>query len=186
MWDGFGGRPTSEFLYGCVMARQVALLRGINVGPTTAVPMAGLKASFEALGLTDVVTYVRSGNVAFSGKTTAGALEKRIAADFGRTYPVVVRTAAELRKIADASPFPTEDGKRLHVVFLNGPPKAAKLDPDRSPPDRFEVVGREIYWHAPDGVGRSKITIDWFEKSLGVRGTARNWNTVLKLIELTE
>jgi uncharacterized protein (DUF1697 family) len=146
--------------------------------------MAELKASFEALGLDDVATYVRSGNVVFSGETSAEELERRIAADFGRPYPVVLRTAAELGRIVEASPFPTDDGKRLHVVFLDEEPKAAELDPDRSPPDRFAVVGREIYWHAPDGVGRSKITIDWFEKGLGVRGTARNWNTVLKLLEL--
>ena len=84
MWGGFGGRPTSKFLL-VGMALQAALLRGINVGPTTSVAMADLKASFEALGLEDVETYVRSGNIVFSGKTTAAALEKRIAADFGAT-----------------------------------------------------------------------------------------------------
>ena len=167
------------------MARQAALLRGINVGPTTAVAMADLKASFEALGLEDVETYLRSGNVVFSGKTTKAALEKRIAADFGRDYDVVLRTAAELRRVANACPFPTDDGKRVHVMFLDSKPKAAKLDPDRSPGDEFAVKGSEIYIHTPNGYGRSKLAPSWFEKGLGVRGTARNWNTVLKLVELT-
>jgi uncharacterized protein (DUF1697 family) len=59
------------------------------------------------------------------------------------------------------------------------------LDPDRSPGDEFAVLGREIYLRLPNGLGRSKLTIDWFERGLGVRATARNWNTLRKLIELT-
>jgi uncharacterized protein (DUF1697 family) len=167
------------------MARQVALLRGINVGPTTAVAMADLKVSFEALGLADVETYVRSGNVVFSGKATEAALEKRIAADFGRSYDVMLRTAADLRRIAKACPFPTEDGKRVHVMFLDTKPQAVELDPGRSPGDEFAVQGSEVFIYTPNGFGRSKLAPSWFEKGLGVRGTARNWNTVLKLVELT-
>jgi uncharacterized protein (DUF1697 family) len=92
------------------VTRYIALLRGINVGPTTAVAMADLKASFEALGLDEVETYVRSGNVVFTGKATAAALEKRIAADFGRAYPVVVRSAAELKE--DRGGKPVSDQRR--------------------------------------------------------------------------
>ena len=73
------------------------------------------------------------------------------------------------------------------MYFLSGKPTAkavAALDPDRSPSDEFQVSGREVYLHTPDGIGRSKLTIDYFERTLGVRATARNWNTVTKLIEL--
>ena len=74
------------------------------------------------------------------------------------------------------------------MVFLDRAPKAAavaKLDPDRSTPDAFEVTGREIYLRLPNGAGRSKLTLDYFERVLGVRGTARNWRTVSALVELT-
>ncbi len=70
-------------------------------------------------------------------------------------------------------------------MFLDTKPKAAKLDPDRSPGDEFAVKGSEVYIHTPNGYGRSKLAPSWFEKGLGVRGTARNWNTVQKLVELT-
>ncbi len=168
------------------MKTFVALLRGINVGPSTAISMSDLKAAFEALGFEDVVTYIRSGNVVFRGpEADAAAIEKRIAKDFELNVPVVLRTPAELRAAVKRNPFPTDDGKKLHVVFLDAKPKSTKaLDPDRSPPDEFRVVGREIYLYTPNGIGRSKLTIDWFEKHLGVRGTARNLNTVEKLIEL--
>jgi uncharacterized protein (DUF1697 family) len=78
---------------------------------------------------------------------------------------------------------------KLHVVFLSDkpPPSAVKeLDPQRSPRDEFSVRGREIYLHLPNGAGRSKLTLDYFEKRLGARGTARNWRTLNKLIELTQ
>jgi uncharacterized protein (DUF1697 family) len=167
------------------MTTYIALLRGINVGPTTAVSMAELKESFEALGLEDVLTYIRSGNVVFRGNADAAAIERRVAADFGLEVPVVLRTPAELRAAVKRNPFPADDGKKLHVVFLDAKPKRTDaLDPNRSPPDEFELVGREIYLYTPNGLGRSKLTIDWFEKQLGVRGTARNLNTVAKLIEL--
>jgi uncharacterized protein (DUF1697 family) len=170
------------------MSTIIALLRGINVGGKASIRMADLKTSFEALGFEDVVTYINSGNVVFRGtKPDAAAIEKRIAKDFGLEVAVMLRTPKELALIEESNPFPKAEPARLHVVFLSSRPTAkavAGLNPDRSPPDEFRVVGREIYLHTPGGIGRSKLTIDWFEKQLGVRGTARNLNTVAKLIEL--
>jgi uncharacterized protein (DUF1697 family) len=173
-----------------------ALLRGINVGGKNKVPMAELKAALESLGLEDVVTYIQSGNVVFtSSKGSAGAVaadvERRIGQAFGVDAAVLLRTPAQLKKIAAGNPFLKKgvDRSKLHVVFLDGAPakaKIAKLDPDRSPTDEFSVSGREVYLHLPEGAGRSKLTIDWFERGLGVRATARNWKTLEKLIELTE
>jgi uncharacterized protein (DUF1697 family) len=174
------------------MTVLVALLRGINVGGRSTLPMPALKASLEALGHSDVVTYIQSGNVVFASasKDPGQEIEERIADDFGLSVTVVVRTPAELRRIVKANPFPqVKEGKKLHVVFLAGKPtKAAAdaLDPDRSPLDELVLKGRELYVHYPNGQGRSKLTNDWIEKTLGVRGTSRNWNTVLKLVELTE
>jgi uncharacterized protein (DUF1697 family) len=102
-----------------------------------------------------------------------------------------VRTPAELRKVAGANPFAGDesDPVKLHVVFLERRSSAkakAALDTDRSPPDRFRVQGREIYLHLPDGAARSKLTLEYFERTLGVKGTARNSKTLAKLVELSE
>jgi uncharacterized protein (DUF1697 family) len=174
------------------MTLLVALLRGVNVGGRTMIPMPSLKASLEDLGHENVVTYIQSGNVVFESrvKDPAREIEERIAEDFGASVTVVLRTPAELKKVVKANPFPqVKEGKKLHVVFLREKPtkKAADaLDPDRSPPDELVLKGREVYVHYPHGQAKTKLTNDWIERTLGVRGTARNWNTVLKLVELTD
>ena len=114
---------------------------------------------------------------------------KGIAREFGLEVKVILRTPAELGAIVSANPFPAavSEPSKLHVVFLEQAPQAkAELDPDRSPGDFFTLAGSEIYMHLPSGAGRTKLSLDWFERRLGVRGTARNWNTLLKLLELTE
>jgi uncharacterized protein (DUF1697 family) len=172
----------------------VALLRGINVGGRNRLPMGELRAALSTLGLEDVSTYLQSGNVVFrspgEGKQLAAGIEQRIAEVFGLKIAVLLRTPAELRKIAAGNPFLQDEADlaKLHVVFLDGTPTAAvaaKLDPDRSPPDRFSLRDRELYLHLPNGAGRSKLTIDYFERLLEVKATARNWKTLTKLIVLT-
>lgn len=171
-----------------------ALLRGINVGGTTQIAMPELQSLFIEVGLSDVKTYVRSGNVVFRSDSSdapavAARIEQRIAETFDVAPAVLLRTRGELRAIAERNPFLLDEAERtkLHVVFLENEPLAERreeLDPDRSPPDRFHLDGRELYLHLPNGAGRSKLTLDYIECRLGVRGTARNWNTVLKLLEL--
>jgi uncharacterized protein (DUF1697 family) len=172
----------------------VALLRGINVGGRNAIPMGELRSALSSLGLEDVATYIQSGNVVFRSTGTARALaadiERQIAETFGITPTVLVRTPAELESIAGSNPFlrGEADHSKLHVVFLSrgATRKAtAQLDPERSPPDEFSVRGREIYLHLPNGAARSKLTIDYFERQLGVAATARNWNTLIKLLALS-
>ncbi len=174
------------------MTMYAALLRAVNVGGRK-VPMQDLKALFEAEGHEEVVTYIQSGNVVFDGKGKAATLAQDLSAAieeaFGLKTPVVLRTKPELAKVIDENPYleRTTDGSRLYVVFLGDKPTAkaiATLDPDRSPPEEFTVVGKQIYIVAPNGIGQSKLTIDWFEKRLGTVGTNRNWNTVNKLLSL--
>ena len=176
------------------MTTLIALLRGVNVGGTGKIPMGELRSALSSLGLEDVATYIQSGNVFFraTGEAAdiAAAIEKQIVDVFGLTTTVLVRTPAELRKIAAGNPFLERqaDLSRLHVAFLDAAPSAAAvagLDPERSPPDEFAVRGREIYLHYPNGSGRSKLTLDYLERRLGARGTVRNCKTVNKLIELT-
>ncbi len=175
----------------------VALLRGINVGGNNKLPMKDLVAIFEHAGCADVRHYIQSGNVVFAApadrgervaKTVADAVER----DHGFRAPVVLRTAAEFRAALGGNPFlegPEVDAnpKALHVVFLAERPSkdaSSKLDPHRSPPDRFVLRGREVYLHLPNGVARSKLTNAYFDATLRTTSTARNWATVQKLAEM--
>ena len=177
------------------MPTYAAFLRGINLGARNKVSMPELNALLVELGLEDVATYVQSGNVVF--RTRAGKrdelarrIERAIATKFGVDAAVILRTAAELRTVATSNPFERDetDATKLLVVFLDGAPsaKAKQLDPERGAPGRFAVLSREIYLHVPDGFGRSKLTLDYFERRLGVKGTVRNWRTVKNVLALTE
>jgi uncharacterized protein (DUF1697 family) len=169
----------------------VALLRGINVGGKNIVPMKALAALFEEAGARDVRTYIQSGNVVFAGtpalvKKLPALVQKRIGEKFACQPPVIVRSHDELAAITKTNPFAKEDLARVMVMFLDGTPAGvAKLDAKRSPPDRFAVREREIFLHCPNGYGRSKLTNDYFDRTLGTISTVRNWNTVLKLLEMT-
>jgi uncharacterized protein (DUF1697 family) len=174
---------------------HVALLRGINLGSVNRLPMAALATMFDSAGCGAVQIYIQSGNVVFEAPAALAArvptvIAAAIADRFGYRVPVVTRTAAELAAVASANPFlrAGADPGTLHVVFLASAPRPAQfaaLDPDRSPPDRFAVSGREVYLHCPDGYGRSKLHNDYFESRLGSVSTVRNWRTVLKLVEMS-
>ncbi|MGH8991797.1 MAG: DUF1697 domain-containing protein [Acidimicrobiia bacterium] len=175
--------------------RHVALLRGINLGARHKVAMPALRALFESLGHEDVETYIQSGNVAFRAAPGSGAglatdLEAAITKEFGFPVPVVVRAAKDLEKVMAANPFLAggADPSALHVVFLGSAPAPgalARLDPDRSPGDGFAAAGAEVYLHCPNGFGRSKLGLDWFERILKTPATIRNWRTVTRMAELS-
>jgi uncharacterized protein (DUF1697 family) len=109
--------------------------------------------------------------------------------NFGFPVPVILRTADEMEAVIRRNPFPKADPdkERLHVSFLVSEPTAAQiasLDPNRSPGDTFKVLGREIYLLLPNGAGNSKLTNAYFDSKLKTTSTARNWRTVLKLLEM--
>ena len=172
----------------------VALLRGINVGGNNMLPMKDLAAMFEKAGCADVRTYIQSGNVIFRADADVAAripdvIAKGIAARSKIKIPVVVRTAADLRRVAEKNPFLRRgvDVDKLHVVFLAAKPASAALsalDPKRSPPDEFAAEGGEVFLHCPNGYGRSKLSNAYFDAKLATTSTVRNWRTVLKLLEL--
>ena len=175
------------------MARYVALLRGVNLGPKRRVPMAELRALLEELGYADVRTLLQSGNVGLSSGKSAKAvreeLEAAIAERFGVETDVVLRTRAELEALVEANPLRkiADDPKRLQVWFLDGKPKAAaakSLAAEDVSPEALVVAGKEIHvWHA-DGIRRSPASKAIERAELGVIGTARNWNTVEKLLDI--
>lgn len=172
----------------------IALLRAINVGGTKKLLMADLRAMFEAAGCTDVRTYIQSGNVVFRAEPALAEripalIEAEIATTKGFQVPVVTRAAAELDAVVIGNPFLASgaDSAQLHVGFLAEAPttaRIAELDPDRSPQDAFEVRGREVYLHFPNGTARSKLTVDYFDRTLGTTITIRNWRTIGKLREM--
>jgi uncharacterized protein (DUF1697 family) len=173
-----------------------ALLRGINVGGKNKLPMKDLVALAEELGAADVRTYIQSGNlVCRLTKTAANSFPSRLTAGIQRSFdlrvPVVMRSQAELRAIAKHNPFlsVTDEPKAHHVAFLADRPnkkRLATLDPDRSPGDRFSVRGGDVYMLCPNGVARTKLTTAWLDSKLSTTSTARNWRTVLKLVEMVE
>jgi uncharacterized protein (DUF1697 family) len=170
--------------------KYVALLRGINVGGKHPVPMAKLRARCEALGYTDVQTYIQSGNVVFSSTraVTPAAFEKALQSEFGFAIPVVLRTAKELAGIAAHDPFPKIERAHVHVGFLAKKPTAAAvktIDHERFAPEEVVVKGCEIYYHLPNGMGRAKLPLH-VDRQLKIPTTVRNWNTVTKLVTLAD
>jgi uncharacterized protein (DUF1697 family) len=177
----------------------VALLRAVNVGGRHRVPMAELRAALSARGLDDVSTVLASGNVLFRSAEHEQAAVARVGDTieeaFGLRIGVVVRSGAELTAVAGRNPFLAADGDldpaTLHVAFLSEPPTAVALatldrERDRAAPDAFVVEGRDVYLSYPNGAGRSRLTLDYLERRLGARGTARNWRTVQRLAGLLE
>ena len=164
----------------------IALLRGINVGGNKMVAMADLRALAEKLGFEEPRTLLQSGNLVFrSAKRDVQAL---LAAKLD--CEVIVRTAEEWKRIVANNPFEREakeDPGHLLVMCLRDAPPAGAVEDLRSAirgRERVEVRGRDAYFVYPDGVGRSKLTNALIEKKLATRGTARNWNTVTKLLAL--
>ncbi|HWG21350.1 MAG TPA: DUF1697 domain-containing protein [Terracidiphilus sp.] len=180
------------------MPTYIALLRAVNVGGYGKLSMAALRNLLEELGYRRVTTYIQSGNAVFdaNGSTAkiarelGAALEKHMHAPVG----VIVRTPEELDRIIAGNPFADEaaaDGARVHVGFLSAPAPASAaaglqriVDQYPNRRDRFHLSGHTLYLHLPDGAADTKFTAKALDKILGGAGTARNWNTVLKLREM--
>jgi uncharacterized protein (DUF1697 family) len=168
-----------------------ALLRGVNVGGHHKLPMDELRAVVEAAGGRRVSTYIQSGNAVFqAAPSRLAALTTAIADGIeerrGFRVPVIIRAIDDLRAAVDANPFGVADPRALHVGFFAdtpAPAAVAELEPERFAPDRFEIRGREVFFHYPNGMGRSKLTLTYF-KRLRTECTVRNWNTVHALIAL--
>jgi uncharacterized protein (DUF1697 family) len=176
------------------MARHIALLRGINVGGHKKVPMADLRAALADAGFEDVKTYVQSGNVALTAKERSPAkvgrkVEQAIEDAFGFDVAVVVRSREEIAALVEDDPLgdvATNPTYRV-VVFLAeklDPKRVADVDPAAFAPGAFALRDYEIVMWAPDGQRDSKLVKTLSEKRTGVVGTARNWKTVLKLLDL--
>lgn len=175
------------------MARYALLLRGVNVGAKNSLPMAELRGMLEKLGCTGVRTYLQSGNAVFqtalAGKALTCGIEEALEKRMGRPIATTLRTRAQMKAIVQANPLgeAATDLSRLCVLFLAQTPKESQLAPLRArswEPERFRVIGREIYtWH-PDGIARSPLALALGKLRLQGAATMRNWNTILGLWQL--
>jgi len=163
------------------MTAYVALLRAVNVGGTTSLPMADLRALCERAGMAGVRTYIASGNVVFSSsrseQAVQGVLEAALEAHVGRPVGIVVRTAEEMAAVLAENPFRHAAPNRTVAIFLAAPPPEDTISGATSRADEEIALGRrEIYVHYPAGMGTSKLKIP-----AARTGTARNVNTVARL-----
>lgn len=167
----------------------LALLRGINVGGKARLPMKALATIFAQAGAREIRTLVQSGNVIFEAaepELIVAEVTTEIAKAYGYPGRIVLRSAAEMQSAFLANPFAGAPLDTLHCYFLADWPKAEAvnaLDMQRSPSDSFVVNGREIYLHLPNGMARTRLTNVYFDGNLGTLSTARNWNTVARLVE---
>jgi len=166
------------------MTVYIALLHAVNVGGTGKLAMTDLRALCRKAGFANVRTYIASGNVVFESDASVtkvkAELEKRLQAATGKPVGVALRSAAEMSAVVKANPFPKAAPNYTVAIFLDGkPPPDALKQAVGAVREEMRLGQREIYVHYPDGQGRSKLRIPAAKD-----GTARNMNTVAKLVEM--
>ena len=176
---------------------QIALLRAINVAGHQPVAMSDLRNLLSELGFAQPRSLLQSGNLIFDAGRKAGAslerlLEQKLAVRFNLQTDVMVRSAAEWASVVAGNPFRDEaarDPARLVVVFLKTKPPAGAFAELKAAVTGSEIVhgdGQQAYIVYSNGMGRSRLTAALIERKLATRGTARNWNTVMKLAALAK
>jgi len=175
------------------MTTHIALFRGINVGGNNPLPMRQLVTQLEALGLQDVSTYIQSGNVVFRSRerdtsNLPARIQSAVGESHGFTPQVLILAVDEFEDAVASNPFPQAESepKSLHLLFLASIPDGPDLETLESlkrNAEEFELRDRVFYFHAPNGIGRSKLAAR-VEKALGVPVTARNWRSVCKILDL--
>lgn len=179
------------------MPVYISMLRGVNVGPHNRIKMDALRTLYESLKLEDPRTYVQSGNVIFRSKEKntaklATQIQQAIEKKLGCSPAVILRTTAGMKKAIAANPFASRPDMvpgKLLVTFLAAEPASdaqSVFDKFKDYPEEIHLKGRELYIYFPNGAGKSKLPWSQVEKFLKVTGTARNWNSVTKMLEIAE
>ena len=177
------------------MKTYVALFRGINVGGRNALPMKMLVAILEDLGARNVKTYIQSGNAVFvSPEKDASRLANKISSEIkkrrGFEPYVLLLELEDIERTIRKNPFPAAatEPQALHAGFLASAPvkpNLERLESLKSDSERFHLIDKVFYLHAPEGIGRSKLAAN-AEKLLGVPMTDRNWRTVCKIRDMAK
>jgi len=166
------------------MVRFAAFLRAVNVGGTGKLPMVALRAMCEAEGFTAVETFIASGNVVFTTRLSRDQaktkLEKRLAQHFGKPAGLFLRDADQLKSVINGNPFAQAEGNQLMIILLAADPIRRMIDEVKNQRNEEIALGEAcLYVHYPSGMGQSKLKIPGAEQ-----GTARNMNTVRKMLEI--
>lgn len=175
------------------MNTYIALLRGINVGGNNKLPMRDLVALLEGLGMQNVKTYIQSGNIVFQSEQADPALLSQaitgtIRQGYGFAPYALILDSQELQAAIAANPFPEGEAepKSLHLFFMDKSPQSfdtGGLEQVKAASERFRLIDKVFYLHAPDGIGRSKLA-ELAGKGWGVNITARNWRTVNEIMAM--
>lgn len=189
--------PTRRVILRSDMPVVISMLRAVNVVGRNKIKMDALRALYESLKLRDPHTYIQSGNVIFRTEvrdfvSLTKRIQNGIERSFGCRPDVILRTPAELRAVIARNPFATRRGidpGKLLVTFLSADPAPearVNLIDRKTDPDELRLDGRELYIYFPNGQGRSKFSWAVIERTLKTSGTARNWNSVTKMLEIAE
>jgi uncharacterized protein (DUF1697 family) len=178
------------------MITYVSFLRGVNMTGHNSIKMTELAELYVKIGFSDPETYIQSGNVIFTDNSEIDPsshslkIEEAVLERFKYIVPVMVRTVKDLQDLFSANLFlnePDFNPAKMAVIFLHEVPtevQIRKVEDIDYPPDKFMIVGREIFIYCPNGFGKTKLYTNFFEKKMGVTGTARNWKTITTLLTL--
>lgn len=176
------------------MSRVVVLLRGVNLVKRNRISMPDLRTALGGAGFADVATYVQSGNIVLTSRSSAegvaSKVKKVIADQFGLDIVVIGRSRAEMAAVNRSNPLAgvATNPRRYLVTFLSRevPPGFADDLASVAKQEPFAIIGREVYsWH-PDGIGRTPLWERLASRSLGIEATSRNWTTVTALLAMAE
>ena len=170
----------------------IALLRGINVGGHKKILMADLRNLFEKLNFKNVQTYIQSGNIIFQSSmddipSIENTIKNQILKQYGFTVPVLVKTHQELKSIFDACPFSEDKKKESYFQLLYSKPDEALVQATNLInylDEEFIITNKCVYFYSSIGFRKTKFGNNFFERKLKVSVTARNYKTMIKLIEM--
>ncbi|WP_353779077.1 DUF1697 domain-containing protein [Winogradskyella sp. 3972H.M.0a.05] len=175
------------------MNTYIALLKGINVGGHRKVPMAELRELLAKVGFKDVRTYIQSGNVVLkssekSNEAIEDSIQKAIAKHFGFEVFVMIKTRNDLKRIFDNCPFSEEKKKSSYFTILHSSPSEdmiAEASQKIYENEEYTIIDDCIYYYCEKGYAKAKFNMNYFERKLNTTGTTRNYNTMVKLIEMS-
>ena len=179
------------------MIKHLALLRGINVSGHNMIKMDALKTTLEAVGFTNVETYIQSGNVFVETEEESAfgvgfKIKQEIFKTFGHDVPTIVIGKNDLELCFKNNPFLKQkdvDTKKLYVAFISKELSSSAINElkiSQFKPDEAVIDGNKIFIKYDVGAGKTRLDQKYIEKKLNVTATIRNWNTVTKLLEMFE
>ena len=175
------------------MKTYIALLKGINVGGHKKVPMAELRELLSKSGFENVQTYIQSGNVILQSNNSdiskiESDIEKSIEDYFGFEVSVLVKTRQDLQRIFDDSSF-TEDKKKASYFMMFHDCPSDDLVKEASEKvyegEEYKIINNCIYYYYEKGLGKAKFNVNFFERKFKTFATARNYNTMVKILSLS-